>query len=61
LKDIQKELSNTQDRIIAQYEKYTGQTKSTIMKKLIGKGDHWLRPEEMVKYGIADRIGPVEF
>jgi ATP-dependent Clp protease protease subunit len=61
LKDIQKELSNTQDRIIAQYEKCTGQSKAIIMKKLIGKGDHWLRPEEMVKYGIADHVGPVQF
>lgn len=61
LKDIQKELQNTQDRIISQYEKYTGQSRATIMKKLIGKGDHWLRPQEMVEYGIADRIGKVEF
>lgn len=61
LKDIQKELQNTQERIVGQYEKCTGKSKASIMKKLIGKGDTWLRPQEMVEYGIADRIGPVEF
>lgn len=61
LKEIQKELQNTQDRILDQYIKCTGLTKQKIMKNLIGRSDHWLKPEQVIEYGIADRIGALEF
>ena len=61
LKEIQKELQNTQDRILDQYMKCTGLSKQKIMKNLIGRSDHWLKPQQVVEYGIADRIGALEF
>lgn len=61
LKEVQRELQNTQDRILSQYIKCTGLEKNKIVKHLIGKSDHWLKPHEVVEYGIADKIGPVSF
>lgn len=61
IKEIQRELQNTQDRILDQYMKCTGLQKQKIIKNLIGKSDRWLNPAQVVEYGIADRIGALEF
>lgn len=61
LKDVIKELTYTQERIIAHYLKHTGIDKKIIMRNLIGKGDHWLRPTDLVTYGLADQVGPINF
>lgn len=61
IKEIQRELQNTQDRILDQYMKCTGLPKQKIIKNLIGKSDRWLNPAQVVEYGIADRIGILEF
>lgn len=61
IKEIQRELQNTQDRILDQYMKCTGLPKQKIIKNLIGKSDRWLNPTQVVEYNIADRIGKLEF
>jgi ATP-dependent protease ClpP protease subunit len=61
IKEIQRELQNTQDRILQQYIACTGLPKQKIIKELIGKSDRWLNPTQVVEYNIADRIGKLEF
>ena len=61
IQDVQKELKNVQEKIINHYMEYTGLPKATIMSKLIGKGDHWLKPEDLVKYNLADKVGQITF
>lgn len=61
IQDVQKELKNVQEKIIDHYIEFTGLPKATIMSKLIGKGDHWLKPEDLVKYNLADKVGQITF
>lgn len=61
IKEVQRELQNTQDRILSQYMACTGLPKNKIIKELIGRSDRWLNPAQVVEYGIADRISKVEF
>lgn len=61
IQDVQKELKNVQEKIINHYIEFTGLPKATIMSKLIGKGDHWLKPEDLVKYNLADKVGQITF
>lgn len=61
IQDVQKELKNVQEKIVNHYIEYTELPKKIIMSKLIGRGDHWLKPIDLVQYNLADRIGQISF
>lgn len=61
IKEIQRELQNTQERILDQYAKCTCLPKQKIIKQLIGRSDRWLKPQQVVEYGIADKIEAITF
>ena len=57
--NIIKELKWTNKRLIDFFHETTGLKVPTIKSKLLGKQDHYMPPEEVVKLGIADRIARI--
>ena len=60
LNAIQKELKHTHDSMINHYIEHTELTKHMVETHLVGTQDRWLTPDDVVKFGIADKIGMFE-
>ena len=61
LKNLQIEYDRCSDVIINHYVAHTGLSKEKVIKFLVKDQDVYLSPEEVVKYKIADRLGPLEY
>ena len=54
--DLRKSEDYTHQTIVNIYKKYTKKTKAVIEKSLLADADIYLKPNEVVKFGLADEV-----
>lgn len=57
LKSTFKELELSSDRMIRILSENTGLDARTVKRKLLPESDVWMTAEELVEYGVADKVG----